>query len=106
MKGSRQGFYLLCYLLQMAAFATAQTSLPGVLKDSSAGNTLLEDLVITGQFSAQSVRNSVYRVRVINQERIRMRGATDVSGVLNNELGVRFSTDYTLGETDIAIMGV
>jgi len=66
----------------------------------------LDEVVVTGQYSAQSLKNSVYKVRVINQERIRMRGATDLAGVLNNELGIRFSTDYALGETDIQIMGI
>lgn len=66
----------------------------------------LQDVVVTGQYAPQSLRNAVYKVRIINQERIQQRGATDVAGVLNNELGVRFSTDYTLGETDMNLMGV
>ncbi|BAV05066.1 outer membrane receptor for ferrienterochelin and colicins [Filimonas lacunae] len=66
----------------------------------------LQEVVVTGQYIPQSLRNSVYKVRVINQQRIQMRGATDIAGVLNNELGVRFSTDYTLGETDISLMGL
>jgi|ADGO01.1.fsa_nt_gi Outer membrane cobalamin receptor protein len=67
---------------------------------------VLDEVVVTGQFAPQSVKNSVYRVRVIKKEQIQMRGATDVAGVLNNELGIRFTTDYTLGETDITIMGM
>lgn len=66
----------------------------------------LQEVVVTGQYVPQSLRNSVYRVRVIDQERIRMRNAIDVLGVLNNELGVRFSTDLTLGETDVQLMGM
>lgn len=72
-------------------------------KDSAAR---LQDVVVTGQYTPQSLRNSVYKVRVIDQQRIQLRGATDIAGVLNNELGVRFSTDYTLGETDISLMGL
>jgi outer membrane receptor for ferrienterochelin and colicins len=66
----------------------------------------LGEVVVTGQYAPQSLRNSVYRVRVIPGEVIRMRNAKDVLGVLNNELGVRFSTDLTLGETDVQIMGM
>jgi len=66
----------------------------------------LKDVVITGQYQAQSVKQSVYRVRTISSERIQLRGATDVLGVLNNELGVRFSNDATLGETDVELMGM
>lgn len=66
----------------------------------------LQDVVVTGQYTPQSLRNSVYKVRVIDAERIKLRGATDIAGVLNNELGVRLSTDYTLGETDFSLMGL
>ncbi|MFL9482396.1 TonB-dependent receptor [Chitinophagaceae bacterium LWZ2-11] len=66
----------------------------------------LDDVVVTGQYAPQSMRNSVYKIRTITKERIQMRAATDVLGVLNNEFGIRFSTDYTLGETDVNIMGM
>ncbi len=66
----------------------------------------LKDVVVTGQYQPQSVRNSVYHVRTINSERIQLRGATDVLGVLNNELGVRLFNDATLGETDVELMGM
>jgi len=66
----------------------------------------LKDVVVTGQYQAQSVKQSVYRVRTINSEHIQLRGATDVLGVLSNELGIRFSNDATLGETDVELMGM
>ena len=66
----------------------------------------LKDVVVTGQYQAQSVKQSVYRVRTINSERIQLRGATDVLGVLSNELGIRLSNDATLGETDVELMGM
>jgi len=66
----------------------------------------LRDVVVTGQYQAQSVKQSVYRVRTVNSERIQLRGATDVLGVLSNELGIRLSNDATLGETDVELMGM
>jgi outer membrane receptor for ferrienterochelin and colicins len=66
----------------------------------------LEEVVITGQFEAQSLKNSVYQVRIIDSERIRMRGATNVQTILNTELGIRFSNDLTLGTSDIQLMGM
>lgn len=65
-----------------------------------------EEVVITGQFEPQSLKQSVYQVRVINSEVIRMRSATNVQGILNTELGIRFSNDLTLGTTDVSIMGM
>lgn len=66
----------------------------------------LQDVVITGQFGPQSIRNSVYQVRTISNEQIRLRGATNIQTVLNTELGMRFSNDLTLGTTDVQLMGM
>jgi outer membrane receptor for ferrienterochelin and colicins len=69
--------------------------------------TALQDVTVsTGQFQPQSLRNSVYQVRVISHESIVSRGATDVLGVLNTQLGIRFSNDLTLGETNVSMMGM
>jgi outer membrane receptor for ferrienterochelin and colicins len=66
----------------------------------------LQEVVVTGQYKPQSLKNSVYQVRVINSERIRLRAANNVLQVLNNELGFRFSNDNTLGTTDVQLMGM
>lgn len=66
----------------------------------------LNEVVITGQSEPQSLRNSVYQVRTIDSERIRLRGATNLQAILNTELGIRFSNDLTLGTSDIQLMGV
>lgn len=66
----------------------------------------LSEVVVTGQYVPQSVLQSVYQVRIINRETIKMRNATDIQGVLNSELGIKFSNDMALGESDIQIMGM
>ncbi len=66
----------------------------------------LNEVVVTGQYEAQSLKNSVQKVRTISNELIRLRGAVNVMDVLSTALGVRFSNDLTLGETDIQIMGM
>ncbi|PZR23606.1 MAG: TonB-dependent receptor [Citrobacter freundii] len=90
---------LLILFIISVSFAFAQ-------EDSTRAKELGEVVITTGQYRPQSLKNSVYKVRVITQEKISMRGATDVLSVLNTELGVRFGTDYTLGETDIQLMGM
>ena len=90
----------LLFLLGLTSLtASAQTN-----GDTTA--KLMEAVVVTGQFAPQSLKSSVYKVRVINRERIRLRGATDIIGVLNSEAGIRFSTDFALGEADISLMGM
>jgi outer membrane receptor for ferrienterochelin and colicins len=66
----------------------------------------LKEVVVTGQFEPQSLRQSVYQVRTIHQETIRQRAATNVQSILNTELGIRFSNDLTLGTSDISLMGM
>ncbi|MET0298444.1 MAG: TonB-dependent receptor plug domain-containing protein, partial [Flavitalea sp.] len=75
-------------------------------QEDSAKTSQLDPVVVTGQYQAQSMKQSVYKIRTITKERIQQRAATDIAGVLNNEPGIRFSTDYALGETDISIMGM
>ena len=86
----------LCVLpaLQSAAQAVADTA------------HALEQVVVTGQYAPQSLKQSVYKVRIINQQRIQQRAATDVVGVLNSELGIRFETDNTLSETNTKFFGM
>lgn len=69
-------------------------------------NNALQDVVVTGQFTPQSVKNSVYKVRTISHEQIKRRAATSVGAVLSTELGMRFSNDLTLGTTDVQLMGM
>jgi len=66
----------------------------------------LKDVVVTGQYGPQTLRNSVYNVRTITAERIKLRAATNVQQILNTELGFRFSNDLTLGTTDVSLMGM
>ena len=90
--------------LQADVNGSATTTIANIYLKETAN--MLSEVVVTGQYQPQSMRNAVYKIKVITKDYIKMRAATDVAGVLNNELGIRFSTDYTLGETDISLMGM
>lgn len=66
----------------------------------------LEAVVITGQYKPQSVKNSVYQVRVIEKEQIQKQGATRLQDVLKNELNMRFSQDLATGGSGITMLGL
>jgi outer membrane receptor for ferrienterochelin and colicins len=66
----------------------------------------LEELVVTGQYKPQTLKKSVYQVRVINNERIKQSGASNIQQVLNSQVGFRFAADNTLGTTDVQLMGM
>lgn len=67
---------------------------------------LLDEVVVTGQFAPQSLRNSLYKIRLITSEQIREKAATDIQSLLNTEIGIRMSSDQALGETDFELMGM
>ncbi|GGI25892.1 TonB-dependent receptor plug domain-containing protein [Pedobacter mendelii] len=91
--------YLLFALLLYGFCAFSQQ-----LKSDTA--KVLKEVVITGQFGPQTLKNSVYNIRTISAERIKLRAATNVQQVLNTELGFRFSNDLTLGTSDVQLMGM
>lgn len=69
-------------------------------------STTLNDIVITGQYHAQSAENSVYSVRSIDSETIQKQGAIQLGDVLSKELNIRLSPDMATGETGISIQGM
>jgi len=92
------------FIFTFSTYAQDKTA-AGRPKTDSLGNALKE-VVVTGQYQPQSLRNSVYQTRIITAERIRLRAATNIQQVLNTELGFRFSNDLTLGTSDIQMMGM
>ncbi len=84
--------------------ASADIELPTITLKEKAQE--LSEVVVTAQFGPQSLKNSVYNIRTINAEKIRLRGATNVQQLLNTEFGFRFSNDLTLGTTDVELMGM
>jgi outer membrane receptor for ferrienterochelin and colicins len=66
----------------------------------------MEEVVVTGQYRPQSVKNSVYQVRVISKEKIQKIGASKLQDVLNSELNIRFTQDNATGGSGITMMGL
>ncbi|MCH5715152.1 TonB-dependent receptor plug domain-containing protein [Niabella hibiscisoli] len=73
---------------------------------SDTSKVLEEVTVSTGQYAPQSLKKSVYKIKVITAEQIKARAALNLIQVLNMEPGIRFSNDNTLGVTDIQLMGM
>lgn len=91
-------FYFIVALTLTIHHATAQ-------EDTSKAKELNE-VVVTGQYRPQSVKNSVYQVKVISNERIRKQGATKLQDVLTTELNIRFSQDPATGGSGITMLGM
>ena len=65
----------------------------------------LDEVVVTAQYNPGSADRSLYRVNVINQLQLQRSGAGDLSGVLRNQMNVRFSQDASLG-TGMSLQGL
>jgi len=98
---------LLCttvFLISGTAYAQQKPVRLKTKTDSTRND--LKEVVVTGQYEPQSLRNSVYQTRIITAERIRLRASTNLQQVLSTELGFRFSNDFTLGVSDVQMMGM
>lgn len=76
---------------------------------SADGDTVSKDLsevVVTGQYKPQSVKQSVYQVRIISKEQIQKQAASKLQDVLNTQLNIRFSQDLATGGSDISMLGL
>lgn len=65
----------------------------------------LDELVVTGQYEANSLSKSVHKVKVIDAKRIEAQGAFTLQQVLGNELNIRIMQDPVLG-TSMQLQGV
>jgi outer membrane receptor for ferrienterochelin and colicins len=92
------------FLLIINANAQVRPSVVKHQKDTISKE--LQEVVVTGEFQPQSLKNTVYHTRIISVEKIRLRAATNVQQLLSTELGFRFSNDLTLGTSDIQMMGM
>jgi outer membrane receptor for ferrienterochelin and colicins len=99
-------FSIVCHRqeLQVTITAGQTTRIPDITIVES--KTQLGEVVVTGQFRPQSLQKSVYKMRVIGQQQIESKGATNVQNLLNTEVGIRLSNDMALGETDFELMGM
>ncbi|HEY3429389.1 MAG TPA: TonB-dependent receptor, partial [Cyclobacteriaceae bacterium] len=68
--------------------------------------SLLDDVIVTGQYEPTSVRQSVYKVRVLNEDRIKTQGTAKLQDVLSTELNIRFQQDQALGVSTISMQGL
>lgn len=70
---------------------------------STASN--MEDVVVTGQYTAGSARTSVYDVKVYTDKEFRAKGATNLKEALQGSLNVNLTQDAVFG-SGISLQGI
>lgn len=66
----------------------------------------IDEVVVTGQYSAQSIDKSVYKVEVINETQIKNMAANNVAEVLNQSLNMQITPDSKSGNSTANILGL
>ncbi|MCD0471146.1 TonB-dependent siderophore receptor [Flavobacterium sp. JAS] len=74
-------------------------------KDTTAVNKLSE-VVVTGQFEPQSIKKSVFNVRVITSADIQNLAATNLADVLNQYLNITVRPSGTSGRSTVSLFGL
>lgn len=68
-------------------------------------NVNLNDVIVTAQYGSATADKSVYKVKVIDENRIKAQGAVNLKDILTNELNVRLNQDPLLGSS-MSLQGV
>ncbi|MFW0737206.1 TonB-dependent receptor plug domain-containing protein [Flavobacterium sp. T12S277] len=74
-------------------------------KDTTAVNKLSE-VVVTGQFEPQSIKKSVFNVRVISNKDIQNLAANNLADVLNQYLNITVRPSGTSGRSTVSLFGL
>jgi outer membrane receptor for ferrienterochelin and colicins len=75
-------------------------------KDSIATQEKLSEVVVTGQIEPQSIKKSVFNVRVISNSDIQNLAANNLSDVLNQYLNITVRPSGTTGRSTVSLFGL
>ncbi|WP_028121484.1 TonB-dependent receptor plug domain-containing protein [Epilithonimonas tenax] len=66
----------------------------------------IEEVVITGQYTPQSINKSIYKVDVISAEQIKNMAVTNAAEVLNQNLNIQITANSISGDSQAFMMGL
>lgn len=68
-------------------------------------SALMDEVIVTAQFTPQRADKSIYRVKVINSKQIETKAVTNLGDLLRSEVNIRTSQDGVLGSS-ISLQGL
>ncbi|MGA9212005.1 TonB-dependent receptor plug domain-containing protein [Kaistella sp.] len=78
----------------------------GVFAQVKIDSANIQEVVITGQYSQQSIKKSLYKVEVITNEDIQRMAVNNVAEVLNQTLNILIIPDKNSGDSKANILGM
>ncbi|MGD2033905.1 MAG: TonB-dependent receptor, partial [Bacteroidales bacterium] len=58
----------------------------------------LDRVIVTGQFRAQPVDKSIYKINVLDSRQMKLKAANDLGDLMRNELGFRYRSEGIFGD--------
>ncbi|RZJ39469.1 MAG: TonB-dependent receptor [Chryseobacterium sp.] len=89
----------------MSLFSLAILNLAYAQKDSLSQKNI-EEVVVTGQYTPQSINKSIYKVEVIDAAQIKNMAATNVADVINQNLNILITPNSSSGDSNANMMGL
>lgn len=93
------------FTLNLLLFITALSSSQEQKSDSTKVENLGE-VIITGQYSKQSVKKSVFEVKVLTRTDIENHGASDLAHLLNTTLNINIIPNASTGKSGVSLFGL
>jgi len=66
----------------------------------------LEEVVLTGQYNPQSIKKSVFEVKVINRKQIELQAGNNLADVLNQTLNLNIIPNASSGRSTVQLFGL
>lgn len=76
------------------------------VKKDSVKTQSLEEVVITGQYNAQSIKKSIHNVTVINRKQIESQAANNLADLLNFNLNLTVTPNAQSGKSTVSFFGL
>ena len=92
--------FTLFAVLLSSAYSFAQQ------RDTIKSQEKLSEVVVTGQFEPQSIKKSVFNVRVISNQDIKNLAANNLADVLNQYLNITVRPSGTTGRSTVSLFGL
>lgn len=75
-------------------------------KEDSIKVNRLDEVIVTGQLKPQSIKKSVFEVKVITAEEIKRRAGNNLADVLNQTLNISIFQNSSTGKSEINVLGL
>lgn len=66
----------------------------------------LDEVVVTGQYNSQSLKKSVFEVKVLKRTDIEQRAANNLADLLNQVLNINITPNISTGKTGVSLFGL